>query len=97
MTINLHLSFSEGMGGQVFTESLSQGIPCLTSYTNEYLKFDKDLLELLTVKQYDNPWEIKNAIEKVLEAYNDDLSQRIADYSQNIDNEHHALLAEFLK
>jgi glycosyltransferase involved in cell wall biosynthesis len=97
MTINLHLSFSEGMGGQIFTESLSQGIPCLTSYTNEYLKFDKDLLELLTVKQYDNPWEIKNAIEKVLEAYNDDLSQRIADYSQNIDNEHHALLAEFLK
>ncbi len=97
MTINLHLSFSEGMGGQIFTESLSQGIPCLTSYNNEYLKFDPYLLELLTVPQYENPWEIKNAIEKVLELNGVDLSTRIIQYSKHIENENQELLASFLK
>jgi hypothetical protein len=97
MSINLHLSFSEGMGGQIFTESLSQGIPCLTSYNNEYLKFDPYLLELLTVPQYENPWEIKHAIEKVLEVMDSDLTERIVQYSIHIENEYQVLLAAFLK
>jgi glycosyltransferase involved in cell wall biosynthesis len=97
MTLNLHLSFSEGMGGQVFTESLSQGIPCLTSYNNEYLKFDTDLLELLTVEQYDNPWEIKKAIERVLEVTDDELSLKVVEYSKHIEKEYHELLDAFLK
>jgi len=97
MTLNLHLSFSEGMGGQIFTESLSQGVPCLTSYNNEYLKFDKYLQNLLTVEQYDNPWEIKNAIENVLDKNSEELSLRLFQYSSHIEKEHDDLLKVFLK
>jgi hypothetical protein len=97
MSINLHLSFSEGMGGQIFTESLSIGIPCLTSYNNEYLKFDTYLQNLLTVKQYDNPWEIKKAIESVMLIDRQELSQQIQDYSRHIEREYKILLDAFLK
>jgi hypothetical protein len=97
MTLNLHLSFSEGMGGQIFTESLSQGVPCLTSYNNEYLKFDKYLQDLLTVEQYDNPWEIKIAIEKVLNEKLETVSLRLIQYSYHIQKEHEELLETFLK
>lgn len=97
MDINLHLSFSEGMGGQIFTESLSQGVPCLTSYNNEYLKYDQFLLDLLTVKQYENPWEIKRSIENILLVEKGDLEKRLIEYSMYIEEEHTRLLTEFLK
>ena len=97
MTLNSHLSFSEGMGGQIFTESLSQGVPCLTSYNNEYLKFDKYLQDLLTLDQYDNPWEIKKAIEKVLNENLETVSLRLIQYSSHIKKEHEELLETFLK
>ena len=51
MDINLHLSFSEGMGGQIFTESLSIGVPCLSSYNNDFLAYNKYLRNLLYVKK----------------------------------------------
>jgi glycosyltransferase involved in cell wall biosynthesis len=97
MTINLHLSFSEGMGGQIFSESLALGVPCLTSYNNEYLKFDDYLQELLTEDQYDNPWEIKKAIEKVLKVNNQELRTRITDYNTHIEKQYKDLLTAFLK
>jgi glycosyltransferase involved in cell wall biosynthesis len=97
MTINLHVSFSEGMGGQIFTESLSLGIPCLTSYNNEYLKFDPYLQNLLTVNQYDNPWEIKKAIERVLKVEKEDLRQKMQGYSKHIEHENKVFLDSFLK
>ena len=96
MDVNLHLSFSEGMGGQVFTESLSQGIPCLTSYNNEYLKHDPELQKLLTVDQYENPCEIKNAIEKVLKSEINKLKMKLIHYSQLISIESENQLNEFL-
>jgi hypothetical protein len=97
MDVNLHLSFSEGMGGQVFTESLSQGIPCLTSYNNEYLKHDPELQKLLTVDQYENPCEIKNAIEKLLNFKTDNLKNKLIDYTSVINNESEILLNSFLE
>lgn len=96
MDLNLHLSFSEGMGGQVFTESLSQGVPCLTSYNNEYLKFDKEILELFTVQQYENPWQIKNAINRVFNSDQDWLKQKMISYNSVIEKEHDNLLENFL-
>jgi glycosyltransferase involved in cell wall biosynthesis len=96
MDINLHLSFSEGMGGQVFTESLALGVPCLTSYNNEYLRHDTMLLDLLTVKQYENPWEISKAIEKVISSDLSQLKTKLIDYSSIIEKEHEALLNAFL-
>ena len=97
MDINLHLSFSEGMGGQVFTESLALGVPCLTSYNNEYLKYDQDLLKELTIEQYENPWEIKKAIEKVLMHDIGVLRNKLINYSLIIEKESEMLLSSFLK
>jgi glycosyltransferase involved in cell wall biosynthesis len=96
MDINLHLSFSEGMGGQVFTESLAAGVPCLTSYNNEYLKHDKELLKLLTVEQYENPWQISKAIEQIISLDLSLLEKRLKDYSLIIEKEHENLLESFL-
>lgn len=96
MDINLHLSFSEGMGGQVFTESLAAGIPCLTSYNNEYLRHDLDLQKLLTVEQYENPWQISKAIEQIISMDLSLLSERLIDYSTIIEKEHENLLESFL-
>ena len=96
MDINLHLSFSEGMGGQVFTESLAAGVPCLTSYNNEYLKHDNELLKLLTVEQYENPWQISKAIEQIISLDLSFLGRRLKDYSLIIEKEHEKLLESFL-
>jgi glycosyltransferase involved in cell wall biosynthesis len=96
MDVNLHLSFSEGMGGQVFTESLATGVPCLTSYNNEYLKHDKELLKLLTVEQYENPWQISKAIEQIISLDLSLLEKRLKDYSLIIEKEHENLLESFL-
>lgn len=97
MDVNLHISFSEGMGGQVFTESLALGVPCLTSYNNEYLKHDLELQKLLTVNQYENPWQIKKAIEKVLIYETDDLKNKLINYYSIIDKESEILLNSFLE
>ena len=96
MDINLHLSFSEGMGGQVYTESLSQGVPCLTSYNNEYLKHDPELQKLLTVDQYENPWQISKAIEHIISLDMSLLVKRLKDYSLIIEKEDENLLESFL-
>lgn len=96
MDLNLHLSFSEGMGGQVFTESLAAGVPCLTSYNNEYLKHDLELQQLLTVEQYENPWQISKAIDQIMRLDLSVLGKRLIDYSLLIDKEHEDLLASFL-
>jgi glycosyltransferase involved in cell wall biosynthesis len=97
MDINLHLSFSEGMGGQVFTESLALGVPCLTSYNNEYLRHDVELLNLLTVEQYENPWQISQAIEKVISFDLSLLKNKLINYSSVVEKEHEYLLDLFLK
>lgn len=96
MDINLHLSFSEGMGGQVFTESLALGVPCLTSFNNEYLKHDLYLQKLLTVDQYENPSQISKAIEHIISLDMSLLEKRLKDYSLIIEKEHENLLESFL-
>lgn len=96
MDINLHLSFSEGMGGQVFTESLALGVPCLTSYNNEYLRHDEGLIELMIIKQYENPWEIAKAIKRVIDNDLNVLRNKLLNYSSIIEKEHDFLLRLFL-
>ena len=68
MDLNIHISFSEGSGGQIFIDSLASGIPCVTSLNNDYLVGNEYLSDLLVVDQYDNPEIIKNSILKVLNA-----------------------------
>lgn len=93
MHLNMHLSFSEGMGGQTFTESLSLGVPCLTSYNNEYLKKSTYLSDLLIVDQYDNPFKIGKAISVVLDM---NLNQQLIEYSKIMEKEAVLLLNDFL-
>lgn len=97
MHVNLHLSFSESTGGQVFMESIAQGVPCLTSYNNEFLKHSEYLTQLLIVDQYDNPWQIKKAVEHVLQENQEILSEKMVQYAALMHDEAANLLAEFTK
>ena len=93
MDLNLHLSFSEGMGGQTFTESISLGVPCLTSFNNEYLSKSDYLSDQLIVQQYDNPLEISKSIEAIL---NLDIGDQLIQYSQLMNEEATSLRDMFL-
>lgn len=96
MDINLHVSFSEGMGGQTFTESLAMGIPCLTSYNNQYLRYSNELIQLLTVYQYDNPYQIALKIDEVLKIDKNILSEKLISYSASMHDVAQELLEDFL-
>lgn len=65
MHINLHLSYSESWG-QLTTESLSMGVPCLVAYHSDVFDYNEELKQLFVVEDYDNPWAIKEKIEKIL-------------------------------
>lgn len=65
MHVNLHLSYSESWG-QLTTESLAMGVPCLTSYHSDVFDYNEDLKQKLVVADFDNSWAIKEKIESVL-------------------------------
>lgn len=96
MDINLHLSFSEGMGGQIFTESLSLGVPCLSSYNNDFLTHNKYLSNLLYVKKIDNPIYIKDSIIKVFKEEKMKLQKELKNHIILKNKEAHHLLNFFL-
>ncbi|MBX7180493.1 MAG: glycosyltransferase [Bacteroidia bacterium] len=62
----MYLSFSESWG-QIITESLALGIPCLCSDTNPILDTNPALKEFLTISANDNPFLISQRLEQVLE------------------------------
>ncbi len=66
MTINIHVTFSEGMGGQVCSESISQGVPCISAYTSSFFDYNEDLKRKLIVEGFDDSWHIYKKIEEVL-------------------------------
>lgn len=96
MRLCLHLSFSEGMGGQTFTEPLSMGIPCLTSYNNEFFENSKYLMDLLIVDQYDNPSFIVKKINQVLQLDQNKLQKIIYNYNDFHNKKTSKLLKQFL-
>lgn len=65
MDINLHVSYSESWG-QITSESLALGIPCLVSDHSDVLDYDLELKKKLTVQEYDNPIAIYDQIGCVL-------------------------------
>jgi len=65
MDLNLHLSFSESWG-QIVTESLAMGVPCLSSHNNGIFDYDDFLADKLLVSQNDNPVAIAEKIKAVL-------------------------------
>jgi len=80
MTINLHITFSEASGGQVCSESISQGVPCLSAYTSSFFDYDDYLKEKLIVQGIDDSWFIFKKIEEVMNDY-DEISKRCIQYS----------------
>lgn len=66
MDINLHLSYSESWG-QLTTESLSLGIPCLVAYHSDIYDYSEQLKQLMVVEEYDNSLAINERIVHILE------------------------------
>jgi glycosyltransferase involved in cell wall biosynthesis len=61
MDINLHCSFSESWG-QIATESIMFGIPCLVSSNTNIFSRDIELYNDLVVFESDSPTKIKDKI-----------------------------------
>lgn len=65
MSVNMHVTFSESWG-QVLSESISQGVPCLSAYTSSFFDYDEDLKQKLVVDGFDDSWHIYKKLEDVL-------------------------------
>lgn len=83
MTLNLHVTFSEGMGGQVCAESISQGVPCLSAYTSAFFDYDDELKNRLIVQGFDDSWHIHQKIEEVM-SDREYLSKRCLEYANHL-------------
>lgn len=94
--INSHVTFSEASGGQVFTESLALGVPCLTSLTHGYLNDSQELTDALIVKRFDDAWAISEQMESVI-ANRDHLSKLGLIYSEEMNQKSNHLLKIFLE
>ncbi|MCH2223360.1 MAG: hypothetical protein MK066_01230 [Crocinitomicaceae bacterium] len=66
MSLNMHVTFSEGMGGQVCAESISQGVPCISGNTSSFFDYNEDLKSQLVVCGADDSWQIFMKIEDIL-------------------------------
>lgn len=95
MTVNTHISFSESWG-QIVTESLAMGVPCLTSNNNGIFDYDDYLAKKLIVNQYDNPVAIAQQIEDVLQN-REEISKRGTKYIQELNIISEEKLKEFVK
>ncbi len=93
MDINLYVSYSESWG-QIITESISLGVPCLASNNSGIFDFNKKLRNILLVDDYDNPFEIANQIKLVLGM---DLKNDYLDYLNTLNMEVQKLVDEFKK
>jgi len=94
--INSHVTFSEASGGQVFTESLAVGVPCLTSLTHGYLDDSEELRKALLVERFDDSWAIAQKMEEVI-ADRERLSKLGIEYSQQMNQKADEFLSKFLE
>jgi glycosyltransferase involved in cell wall biosynthesis len=78
MDINLYLAYSESWGNLI-TESLAFGVPCLATINSGVFDYDEFLKQKLIVMDYDNISAIKNQIEEVLLDYSN-ISEKASEY-----------------
>jgi len=81
--IALYLSFSESWG-QIVTECLALGIPCLSSDNNAIFDESPELKNMLVVSFNDNPHLISNKIKELI-PLKDTLSPILVEYSYRLD------------
>lgn len=94
--INSHVTFSEASGGQVFTESLALGVPCLTSLTHGYLDDSEELKKALVVERFDDAWAIAQKMRDVI-SDRDHLSKLGLSYSNEMNKKADIFLKQFLE
>jgi glycosyltransferase involved in cell wall biosynthesis len=92
MDVNLYLSYSESWG-QVVTESVSKGVPCLTSNSSGIYDCNKSLSEQLVINENDNPIEISKQLMKVLKF---DFQNEFTTYLETLNENSETLTSEFL-
>jgi hypothetical protein len=95
MDINLHVTFSEASGGQVCSESISQGVPCISGYTSSFFDYNEYLKQALIVIGSDDPYLIHLKIKDVLN-HKQELSQKCLAYSTYINELAEERITEFL-
>lgn len=66
MHLNLHVTFSEGCGGQVLMESCAQGVPCLSALNSDFFELNPGLERALVVQMADDAYSIAQKIQQVL-------------------------------
>jgi glycosyltransferase involved in cell wall biosynthesis len=93
MDINLHISYSESWG-QLTTESLAMGVPCLVANHSDIFDFDDRLKELFVVEDYDNAWAIRERIQSILEM--GDLSETCRKYIETLNTHSAQSMHQFL-
>lgn len=94
MDVNLYLAYSESWGN-VITESLTQGVPCLSTINSGIFDFSEELKEALVVQDYDNISAIRDQIKLV---YNkrDSLHSMCKDYISLLNSKAEEMLQELL-
>ncbi len=80
MDLNFHVTFSEASGGQVCSESISQGVPCLSGYTSSFFDYNSELKNLFVVEGGDDPYFVYQKAVEVL-TKKEVLSQKCLEYS----------------
>ncbi|MDD2635211.1 MAG: glycosyltransferase [Bacteroidales bacterium] len=94
MSVNLYISFSECFG-QVITESMALGVPCLASDNSGIFDFDHDLKSLLVVKEFDDSHAICCQIENLLSEATFD-KERLKSYVKLLNSKARESVSSFL-
>jgi glycosyltransferase involved in cell wall biosynthesis len=94
MDVNLHLSFSESWG-QLTTESLAMGVPCLTAYHSDVFDYDEELREMLVVSDFDDSFGIAKKLNKILQL--NGLSEKCKNYIIHLNSLSNETINRFLK
>lgn len=94
MTINLHVTFSESWG-QVLSESISQGVPCISAYTSSFFDYNEDLKQKLIVDGFDDSWHIFKKIDEILQD-REKIGAECIEYSRLLNTLSNERLASFL-
>ncbi len=95
MSLNFYVTFSE-CWGQLVTESLMMGVPCLTAYNSGVLDFDSDLKKVLVVEDFDNAVAIHEQAKAVIENL-DEIALRGIAYVKELNLKADEKLTEFLR
>ena len=80
MTINLHVTMCESWG-QVLSESISLGVPCISADTSAFFDYNLDLKKRLVVSRGDDSWFIYQKINEVLKDLNS-IGQECVEYAK---------------